>query len=49
MFIVEYVVDPRLMWFNERYKEDMLFCGFTLFLVLSFGVFDHQTFIYFQF
>lgn len=49
MFIVEYIADPRLIWFNERHKADMLFCGFTLFLVLSFGVFDHQTFIYFQF
>jgi D-alanyl-lipoteichoic acid acyltransferase DltB (MBOAT superfamily) len=49
MFIIEYVVDPRMTWFNDKLATDILFSGFTLFLVLSFGVFDHQTFIYFQF
>ena len=49
MLVVESIVDPKMSWFDDRSRADMLFCGFTLFLVLSFGVFEHQTFIYFQF
>ena len=49
MFIIEAFTDPKMIWFNDRQKADIAFCGFTLFLVLSLGVFDHQTFIYFQF
>jgi D-alanyl-lipoteichoic acid acyltransferase DltB (MBOAT superfamily) len=49
MIVIEFIADPKMNWFDGRYRADILFCGFTLFLVLSFGVFDHQTFIYFQF
>ena len=49
MMALERATDPELKWFNDKHKADILFCGFTLFLVLSLGVFKHQTFIYFQF
>lgn len=49
VFAVERVTDPHLRWFNDRVKTDIAFCCFTLFLILSFGVYQHQTFIYFQF
>ena len=49
VFAVERVTDPHLRWFNDRVKTDIVFCCFTLFLILSFGVYQHQTFIYFQF
>ena len=49
MIVIERISDPRLEWFNDRSTADILFCGITLFLILSFGVFNHQTFIYFQF
>jgi alginate O-acetyltransferase complex protein AlgI len=47
--VIEYIADPRLYWFNDRLKADIAFCSFTTFLILSFGVFQQQTFIYFQF
>jgi alginate O-acetyltransferase complex protein AlgI len=45
----ESISDPHLTWFNNKTKTDIAFCCFTLFLILSFGVYQHQTFIYFQF
>ena len=47
--IVEGITDPVLDWFNTRARYDLAFCCLTLFLILSFGVFKQQTFIYFQF
>lgn len=49
MFFVESITDPELSWFTNRPKWDILFAGLTLFFVMSFGVFAHQKFIYFQF
>jgi D-alanyl-lipoteichoic acid acyltransferase DltB (MBOAT superfamily) len=49
MIVIERITDSRLEWFKDRSTVDILFCGITLFLILSFGVFNHQTFIYFQF
>ena len=49
VFIIESFTDPHLRWFNDRVKTDIAFCCFTLFLLLSLGVYGHQTFIYFQF
>jgi type VI protein secretion system component VasK len=49
MMVLERLIEVReLKWFNDKHKRTS-FCGFTLFLVLSLGVFKHQTFIYFQF
>jgi hypothetical protein len=47
--IIEGLTDPSLVWFNDRIRSDIAFCCFTVFLILSFGVFQQQTFIYFQF
>jgi alginate O-acetyltransferase complex protein AlgI len=49
VIIIEGITDPCLLWFNDRTKTDIIFCSFTLFLILSFRVFQQQTFIYFQF
>jgi len=49
VFAVEHYTDPHLRWFDDRMKTDIAFCCLTLFLILSFGVYQHQTFIYFQF
>ena len=47
--LIESITDPALLWFNDRVRADIAFCSFTMFLILSFGVFQQQTFIYFQF
>jgi hypothetical protein len=47
--LVEWFADPRLTWFDSRPVADGIFCSITLIMILCFGVFQQQSFIYFQF
>ncbi|MBS1625221.1 MAG: MBOAT family protein [Bacteroidetes bacterium] len=49
MFFIEHISDPMLSWFDDRVGADTIFCSATLLLILCFGVFQEQPFIYFQF
>ncbi len=49
MFWLEQRYDSRISQLNNRYKEDILFSSFILLLVLTLGVFNQKSFIYFQF
>ena len=46
---IEKLTDPGLTWFDSRMRTDIFFCSFTLIMILCFGVFQQQSFIYFQF
>lgn len=49
MILVERYVTPDLQFFQSSYKYDVAFLSVTFTLLLAFGVFQHATFIYFQF
>jgi alginate O-acetyltransferase complex protein AlgI len=49
MFGIEKRYDPRLLALNKNATKDILFCSATIVLILFFGVFTKQSFIYFQF
>lgn len=49
VLILERYLDPELDMLNHKPILDFAFCTLALFLVLSFGVFEHLSFIYFQF
>ncbi|MEO6404034.1 MAG: MBOAT family O-acyltransferase [Ferruginibacter sp.] len=49
MFLFEKYTDPLLLKMNKYKLGDILFCCFTIFLILFFGVMSNQSFIYFQF
>ncbi len=49
MFWIERFTTPVLDWFNDKPVKDFAFCVVTLVLVVCFGVFSGQSFIYFQF
>jgi len=42
-------IDPELDWFNSKPLADFAFCTFALLMIVCFGVFGQQSFIYFQF
>jgi alginate O-acetyltransferase complex protein AlgI len=49
MFMIEKLYDPRLLSMNKNATKDILFCTASILLILFFGVFTKQSFIYFQF
>jgi alginate O-acetyltransferase complex protein AlgI len=49
MFSIEKIYDPRLLAFNRSAIKDIIFCTAMIVLILFFGVFTKQSFIYFQF
>ncbi len=49
MFYIEKRHEPLLLEFNGKFWKDVGFLSLTVFLVISFGVFVKQSFIYFQF
>ena len=49
LFLVENYNNVRLDGFNKHKKLDVAFCTVFLIMVLVFGVFQKQSFIYFQF
>jgi alginate O-acetyltransferase complex protein AlgI len=49
MFWIEKMYDPRLLAVNRSSVKDILFCVTMILLILFFGVFTKQSFIYFQF
>lgn len=48
LFLVEFKLSPVFLE-KFRFINDILFCGIILLLVMFFGVFQKETFIYFQF
>ena len=49
VLIVERFVDPELSLLDRSPRWDLAFCIATLYLIVCLGVFDQQSFIYFQF
>ncbi|HSZ71446.1 MAG TPA: MBOAT family O-acyltransferase [Cytophagaceae bacterium] len=49
MFVVEGKVSYSLYEMNEKPVQDILFSSFLLICIISLGVFNHNSFIYFQF
>lgn len=49
MFITEYKLKPSLTELNSKPYFDVAFCTFFLTLIIVFGVFYNNSFIYFQF
>lgn len=49
MLYIEKRHQPLLLEFSGRFWKDVSFLSFTVFLIISFGVFVEQSFIYFQF
>jgi alginate O-acetyltransferase complex protein AlgI len=49
LFVSEKILPPDLKILNKRYVADILFCSITLSLIILLGVFNNNSFIYFQF
>ena len=49
MMIVERFTSPDLSEFNRNTYTDIFFCSAVLVMIITFGVFDNNSFIYFQF
>ena len=49
MFIVEKILPPDLSPLNKKPYTDIVFCSVILSLIILFGVFHSNSFIYFQF
>lgn len=49
LFVVEYRVEPKMANWSRQWFPQVLIFGFTLLLILIFGVFSQNSFIYFQF
>jgi alginate O-acetyltransferase complex protein AlgI len=49
MFLIEHFFATDMTTWKHKKKLDFAFCTFILTLIISFGVFQHNSFIYFQF
>lgn len=49
LFLMEHKISPRLTEFNKKPIADILFISITLSLIVMLGVFQKNSFIYFQF
>ncbi|HTB53359.1 MAG TPA: MBOAT family O-acyltransferase [Ferruginibacter sp.] len=49
MFSIEKILPPNLITLNKKPFTDILFCSITLSLIILIGVFNNNSFIYFQF
>lgn len=49
MFLIEYKLEPELKSINNNPLRDIIFCSTILSLIIIFGFFHKQSFIYFQF
>jgi alginate O-acetyltransferase complex protein AlgI len=49
VLILERFIDANLSYFNARPKADFLFASINLVMIVCFGVYEKQLFIYFQF
>lgn len=49
MFFVEYKLPPNLRNINSKPVKDVIFCSVIFALIILFGVFHNNSFIYFQF
>lgn len=49
LFVNDYLQDTNQRLFHQKPAADVLYSGLILFLVISFGVFQKTSFIYFQF